>query len=393
MLDLVLEQLSRGWAAKQGDLARCCLVSRSFLAVARPRLYRLFKFRVGYEQEGVQHSMFEHDGSEVDHGQVLSTSPNLARLVQRVEVDNDPFHPARLEAMPLPLPEAVSVLFEICPNVSELSVGDRFLLPLFYALRRLPVERKPALQTLELDAGDSTFVPQVLEATNLAQLHHLELHARWNESFYVWNPSTLGRRGLRLRTLVLWLFLPDCKRFADQLLATSADTLTSLTLAVDISSMPSFANLTQLRCLRLDVTNGDLGSKSEFLEQFPAHLAQLVRLETLAITPSATAFTLSNIRTLTSSSPSALPASLPTSLVALHLHSPHFHPVDLLALVRSSPQAVNLRQLGREPYRHPLGKRDRKKRPSLPSDEEIDELNEACRARGITVVALMGGKE
>ncbi|GAA5989746.1 hypothetical protein JCM11641_006021, partial [Rhodosporidiobolus odoratus] len=102
-------------------------------------------------------------------------------------------------------------------------------------------------------------------------------------------------------------------------------------------------------------------------------------------------FTLSNIRALTSSSPDSLPANLPPTLVALQIHAPYFLPSDLIDMLKAAPQAKSLCAIGREPYQLHLGKRDRKERPTLPTHEEEQALEDVSRERGVRVVALSSG--
>ncbi|GAA6039611.1 hypothetical protein JCM8097_002211 [Rhodosporidiobolus ruineniae] len=388
LLDLVLEQLSRGWESEQADLAQCCLVSQTFLALARPRLYRVLELRLG-PPESLNPDIVPVDKSAFLALATLTGNPRLASLVRAVWLSLTCPPEERVDRVRL---STVVLLSLHLPEIEELHVRHEAYIP--YCVEALQDLHdggvKPGLKRV-VAGGPPQQIDRLLHWVEPSTLEHVSLRVRQNhEGRYAgYTPLHLDR--LPIRSLDLSHPAQSPAPLLKTVLSLAAPTLTSLTLCVDWSFL-KLDSFSQLRHLRLNIPLGAAeGDKGGFIDRFPAELASCARLKTLAIASAATSFTLSNIRTLTSSSPSALPANLPSSLVALHLYSPHFYPSDLLSLVRASPQAINLRQLGREPYRLPLGERDRKKRPSLPSDEEIDELNEVCRERGITVVALPGG--
>jgi hypothetical protein len=172
----------------------------------------------------------------------------------------------------------------------------------------------------------------------------------------------------------------------DAIFLSVKSTVTHLELNLSLARTPPLDLFPHLTHLRLLVP---LENKATFLAEFPRRLLpKCTTLHTLAIAPVAASFTLSNIRTLSSNDYDGLAYNLPSSLVALHLESPHFLPADLVSIITGSPNATSLRHLGRQAYRLPRSERDRRKRPSLPTHDEEEELQVACARKGIKLVEL-----
>ncbi|GAA6039612.1 hypothetical protein JCM8097_002212 [Rhodosporidiobolus ruineniae] len=385
LIDLILEQLALGLRARKADLAACCLVSRTFLDLARPRLYRIVELHLTSISNGGLTTNAWVDYSTFSVIRVLRDREHLRPFVQTLDIGA--WQPPPLDRQRLDLYQELYCIFQNCPNLVELWVGVGLETSTSFPLLQLREEgRAPPITRIKV-RGVCQMVEILARVLIPGALKHIDLVSSTLATGVV--PSALDH--YCLSHLSLRPPSEDPHPFLEKILTLSSSTLTTLTFRISaqtLPALPSFARFPSLRHL-VFFLRGDQ-DRTPLIQGLPPHLRGCGALERLSIHPT-TPFTLSNIRTLSSPTPSGLAANLPASLLALHLHSPLFHPSDLLSLVRASPQAVNLRQLGREPYRLPLGERDRKKRPSLPSDEEIDELNEVCRARGITVVALPGG--
>ncbi|GAA6039617.1 hypothetical protein JCM8097_002217 [Rhodosporidiobolus ruineniae] len=383
VVDLIVEQVSLPRRAKQLALARCCLVSKVFLTSARPRLYRVARVEVGWAFSTGEHQL---SAVTVQFVASLHNHQHLRLYVTRLEV-----LPAQSADCPdlsqFKLDLLIQLILQECPRITELAVSPDFELPCAFALARCEDNGSPAgIERLQVLVTGHEL--EILITAMTGTLRRLDLD-------FPATASLLGPQVLttsHLSHISINTVGDDPNPFVDWFFQASAETLTNLAFhlaSYTLPTLPSLDALPNLQNLTFFLRGRE--DRKSVLQAFPLLLSSCRSLRTFSLSSSFSPFTLSNVRTLSSPSPTGLAANLPSSLVALHLYSPHFYPSDLLSLVRASPQAVNLRQLGREPYRLPLGKRDRKKRPNLPSDEEIDELNEACRARGIAVVALPGG--
>ncbi|GAA5956143.1 hypothetical protein JCM10213_003020 [Rhodosporidiobolus nylandii] len=370
---------TRSSAASQktmGNLARCCLVSRDFLALARPRLWRVLKLRLG---SGNPYPLYEADLATSAIVRGVTRNPyHSSPLVRRLEIRSA--NPGTIDPYTrLALDKADSTILTYCASVQELAIDpgheDRFVAAV------LALGWKPSVRRLELAA----VTDQAWRVLELFQdtVQHPELDARSSTPTHQFLPQFLPN--LRLTSLNLSTFVLETDDFLTSLILSVMPTLNSLEIWAPISAIPSLSSFPNLHRLHLKVLPRE--AKQTFMDGLPSLLDGCETLQSLAISNPNT-FTLSNIRTLSSASADALPAHLPPTLERLHLRASYFFPADLIAILRAAPQAKKLREIGREPYQLHLGKRDRKKRPELPTHEEEEQLERECRKRGVRLVAL-----
>ncbi|GAA5977066.1 hypothetical protein JCM11641_001290 [Rhodosporidiobolus odoratus] len=375
LVEVILEYVFHDADAKQGDLARCCRVTSTFLILARPRLYRVLKLRVGREEYP---GWFQHDRATSEMVDTVLSYPYFAARVQRLEVGGDVgagYVPARCTF--LNLGKTLFKLMAACPGIRALRVHPEH-----------ESACRTALLTLSTSSIDRIELGRLSEAA-CGLLHvlsrilqHLELGAPADIPDFT--PFSLRTSTFSLTSLDITSqkLLPGSLL---ELYSSCSQSLQRLTLNSPLSSYPNFLDFPNLHYLHLKVPSG--GNRQPFLSPLPNLVCTLVNIKTLAIS-APNLFTLSNIRTLSSTASECLAANLPPTLEALHFQAPYFFPSDLIDILRASLQAKKLREIGREPYKLHLGKRDRKKRPGLPTHEEEQELEDECRKRGVNLVAL-----
>ncbi|BGP18876.1 hypothetical protein JCM10213_008281 [Rhodosporidiobolus nylandii] len=362
------------WRPWQADMARCCLVSRAFLSLARPRLYRVLKFRLG---EASNISLQRHDTATLLMYETVCQNPDLALHVRRLQLGFDGYRTYELASTYLDMNEVLEGIFTSCTNLKELVVREGYTYPLAAALASRNL--RPRVRALEL--GEVTDLAWLVLDLLRGSVQHLALQARdWA------SVQTMPRvvPPLPLTSLHITCFRGTPVLSLTTLFNSIASTLTHLQISSPLTALPAFSTVPNLRHLHLEFPSGN---KERYFADLSSLLDECSNLHTLAIS-APSIFTLSNIRTLSSSAPDAFPAHLPPSLERLHLRAPYFFPVDLIAILRAAPQAKKLGEIGREPYQLHLGKRDRKKRPELPTHEEEEELERECRKRGVRLVAL-----
>ncbi|GAA5835419.1 hypothetical protein JCM11251_005230 [Rhodosporidiobolus azoricus] len=384
LIDHILHHFEYDWRNKKADLARLCLVSRSFLHLVQPRLYRTAVLRLS--PSPFSDASYYHDHGTPRLVEVLQGTPNLAKLVRRIELLD--FHgPGGFTAVVFVA--ALTAMLDSCQAMTELSVTRKLIFPFYRFLHRTVTAPKALshIKVLELDTMSDVAWFCIALLSRWSNIQRLVVDSGESDA----NPSFSTRQpisSLRPYCLHLSYSSDDLGPFLDSLYSSVAPTLTRLHLSVDLPvAFPPFATFSRLRYLRVHLLRD--GPRSDTVKALATSLRSCASLEQLVVDPWPASLTLSNVLLLTSaSSSSSLAASLPPSLQILHFRTPHVYPADLVRLINAARQAVNLRQIGIKLYQLPKGKRDRKKRPELPSAEEKEELREVCEERGIKVVAL-----
>ncbi|GAA6003349.1 hypothetical protein JCM10207_000288 [Rhodosporidiobolus poonsookiae] len=377
LIALILDKLSEDWNAKLADLARCALVSSAFLALARERLYRSIKLGC-HDLTLFYEYLLDYPTTRLL--ETLGLQPTVSLLVRKVTIARTELH----HGPPLEFAPILSATLLLCKNVQELEVPAGYEGLVLDAKQILAAaeEALPPMQRLTFNSLDGNGVMWMLLAHLQRQINHVVFHDRWPKWPFDVEPDPLPH--LALTSLSAFYYSSYRPAILELIFSSCSSTLTTLHLGLLPATLPDMGTFPNLRTLTLEIPLGP--RKVLFLASLPTVIKAAVTLRHLIIDP-ATPLTLSNIRTLSSPSPTSLAANLPASLERLHLDSPHFYPADLVAIVETASH-MRLREIGVQPYRLHQGERDRRKRPALPTHKEQEEMYRVCGERGVRVVAL-----
>ncbi|GAA5896127.1 hypothetical protein JCM6882_008496 [Rhodosporidiobolus microsporus] len=379
LIDLIFGHLPQGAEFEAPILARCCLVSRTFLDLPRSHLYR--NAHLVLSLTNLPNMVRWHSSSVSGLFVAVQSNPRLGQLVRQLAIvhcDEDSV------ITTMKFASLLTVVLRSCRMITAIAIDEPFLAHFQGILQTDTVRSALAhLEGIQIDST-SDLAWALLEALPRETLRHLRID--------VHEPALPTHRtplppvpNLCLKTLAVSGSAEPHVPFLKNLFPCIASTLTHMLLDLDaIDGFPCLEALPQLQELRICVPDGDL--KRTFFACLPPLIKSCKRLKTLKMY--SRTLTLSNVLTLTSAEPTGLAAHLPSSIVFLRLPAPYFHPLDLVRFITAVPQAARLRRIEVGAYELPLGRRDRKKRPEMPTEEEKEELRKVCKRRGIEVVEL-----